>query len=444
MKQFIKAAAFFLLLAILFSEVQSVFLVNSDNYYLYQVMRAYEKEPEVMDAVYIGASNVFPFWHASLGWEEYGITVYPFATSAAPSVSLRYFAEEARKSHPDALFIFNLGEFKNEGVNVSAAHRAADYMPFSPTKVRLINAIAELNDFNELDKLEYYFPIIRFHSRWDDTSSSDYLYRTKELHKGNYVANTHLSKITDITDKFVESDQQTEISEKRLLVLDDLLDYCAREKLRVLFVTSPQALGTERMVGLRNAVCSYVEERGYDVLNLTTAMDELGLDLTTDFYNANHTNIHGSLKFTHWFGAYLQERYGLADKRGDPAYASWDEAAAEYEKTISPYTLDFEREHARRDNTLDKPELAALSDKGKALTLTWESVENAGGYVIYRKIGNGNWKLLAEVDSAASSYEDAKLKSGSKYTYTVVPIVREGEEIVYGRFYPAGISAKKK
>jgi hypothetical protein len=43
-----------------------------------------------------------------------------------------------------------------------------------------------------------------------------------------------------------------------------------------------------------------------------------------------HTNVNGSYKFTKVFSAYLAEQYGLTDHRGERAYASWDEKAAQY------------------------------------------------------------------------------------------------------------------
>ena len=40
------------------------------------------------------------------------------------------------------------------------------------------------------------------------------------------------------------------------------------------------------------------EERGFDTLNLKDQQAELGINTATDYYNAGHTNIHGSIKYT--------------------------------------------------------------------------------------------------------------------------------------------------
>ncbi len=60
---------------------------------------------------------------------------------------------------------------------------------------------------------------------------------------------------------------------------------------------------------------------------------------------------------------------------------------------------------------------AKKSGSLKKVTLSWTSSENATGYVIYRKKGNG---AMAEVGRTQQrSYVDAKVKAGSTYTYMV-------------------------
>ncbi|MBQ9644464.1 MAG: SGNH/GDSL hydrolase family protein, partial [Lachnospiraceae bacterium] len=60
--------------------------------------------------------------------------------------------------------------------------------------------------------------------------------------------------------------------------------------------------------------------------------DEMEIDGLTDYYdNRAHTNALGSEKVTAYLGQYLREHYDLPDRRGDAAYASWDEAYARWQ-----------------------------------------------------------------------------------------------------------------
>ena len=66
------------------------------------------------------------------------------------------------------------------------------------------------------------------------------------------------------------------------------------------------------------------------------------LDLTKDYIEQLHTNIHGSIKISDYICRYLAENYGFTDKRGDPNYASWDEAWDRYSQIIKPYLTEDE------------------------------------------------------------------------------------------------------
>jgi hypothetical protein len=57
----------------------------------------------------------------------------------------------------------------------------------------------------------------------------------------------------------------------------------------------------------------------------------MGFDFSTDMMDERgHLNAQGAEKLSQYLAAYLKANYGLPDRRGDPAYSSWDEAAAGY------------------------------------------------------------------------------------------------------------------
>ena len=69
---------------------------------------------------------------------------------------------------------------------------------------------------------------------------------------------------------------------------------------------------------------------------------------------------------------------------------------------------------------LKKPELYEVRTTKKSLILTWESVPDATGYLIYRHRGNAGYKKVGmEVGSGSCSYEDKNVESGNVYRYTV-------------------------
>jgi hypothetical protein len=59
-----------------------------------------------------------------------------------------------------------------------------------------------------------------------------------------------------------------------------------------------------------------------------------------------------------------------------------------------------------------------VAKKSKSAVLKWSAVKNVQGYRIYRKSGNGNWKMIAV--TAKTTYTDKNLGKGT-YSYRVQP-----------------------
>ena len=72
-----------------------------------------------------------------------------------------------------------------------------------------------------------------------------------------------------------------------------------------------------------------------------------------------------------------------------------------------------------------------------AVSISWESVENADGYVIYKQNGNDKWAAIE--DTTVLNYQDYDVKSETVYSYTVVPYRIISGEKVYGNYLYNGI-----
>ena len=69
---------------------------------------------------------------------------------------------------------------------------------------------------------------------------------------------------------------------------------------------------------------------------------------------------------------------------------------------------------------LADPVLKAPTSTKKGITLKWNKVTGAQGYVVYRKAGNGKLVKLATVKGVSKiSYTDKSAKKGTKYTYQI-------------------------
>ena len=75
--------------------------------------------------------------------------------------------------------------------------------------------------------------------------------------------------------------------------------------------------------------------------------------------------------------------------------------------------------------------------EASSVSVRWDSVGNADGYAVYKKLGDGAWSLMA--DTADTSCLDTDVKAEAGYSYTVVPYKTVEGEKMYGNFLYKGI-----
>lgn len=82
-----------------------------------------------------------------------------------------------------------------------------------------------------------------------------------------------------------------------------------------------------------------------------------------------------------------------------------------------------------------------LSRTENGVRIIWTKQRNADGYRIYRKQGNGSYRLLTEIaDPVRSSFVDRSVKSGVKYTYYVTTKVKEFYGAVFSKWTAAAVT----
>ncbi|MBE5921887.1 MAG: hypothetical protein E7269_03935 [Lachnospiraceae bacterium] len=87
--------------------------------------------------------------------------------------------------------------------------------------------------------------------------------------------------------------------------------------------------------------------------------------------------------------------------------------------------------------TMDKTALVSATNMPSGVRVTWESVNEAEGYYVYRKVSGGSYKCIGKVTSGNTvNYTDKTAVSGTTYIYTV----RAYNGSVLGGYVAAGKS----
>ncbi len=428
-----------------------LFKVNVNIFSTYQVMKGFYAEPKnSLDAVFIGASNVHNSWQPPLAWENHGIKVYSFSVDSMPVKAIPWMIREAKKRQPDALIIINTNRLYRTDVPETEVHRVTNYIPFSMNKLRMIHYLAAEAGFSGLDQLQFYFPIIKFHSGWSQLSHEDFTKENDGLKRG-FAHPRALTDIQNNANQYRTASDVKELTGEQKSILNDIFSCLSENNWDALFVSLPRIYSTiTDFPAQLNRIGEIIQERGYGYLDLfnvcdNKACDELGLQLDTDFLDNAHLNIHGTIKFTEYFADYLVEQYGFADKRGQPETESWDRASKLFTEIIAPYTLPFERLHAPRDYSLSAPDLLKAEVTGTTITLTWNPVSGADSYDIYFKYSaetGKNWQYLASVGPDEFQYTESMLETNTRYTFTVVPKAIKDNIEYFGNFSYEGIAGR--
>lgn len=331
-----KCAAFMLIFIVLFISAQGILVGDSDTRDSKRIAGFFDLPENSLDAVFLGSSATYTFWNAPVAWSEYGIAIYPLSNSAQPSFAAKYLIEDAKKLHPDALFIINVSHILRDYEQY--LDKLLINYPFSINKIKMANYLYNQAEFSFGKKLELMFPIFRYNARWTQLTLSDFQCKSDEYMGGSHY-NVFLNQSKDVSNYNPDFSTRTILEDFIIQGMNDIMDYCQQENVKALFIIMPQAVGEDRTEN-QNTIAEMIESRGLDFIDLRKHINEIGLDLKKDYYNERHTNLHGSIKVTDYLSQYFIENYGFKDKRGESEYSNWDTAAKKYLSLVKSYLFE--------------------------------------------------------------------------------------------------------
>ena len=84
---------------------------NDHEQFQHSLIQGFYSEPsQSLDGVYLGASHVYTFWQAPIGWHKSGLAIYPFSSASQPITSVPFLISEVRKTQPQALIVININQ----------------------------------------------------------------------------------------------------------------------------------------------------------------------------------------------------------------------------------------------------------------------------------------------------------------------------------------------
>lgn len=294
----------------------------------------YAEKDNTLDIVMIGSSPVFPYYAAPKLWGETGIAMYPLASNMQRPAAMKYLVEEAERSQSPELYIFEMRMYTTEDEylrsNMAYTRGVTDNMTYSVHRLKTVKALVPEDEVESM--LPYYLDLMKYHTNWKmlalPSEWGNMFYHKKSLYKGyTFRDDVGPQPMPDCS----EEKGVMPIPEEQEEYLRDLLDMLQTMEQEALFIVSPYGVSVEEQQ-MFNYMEEIVASYGYTFLNMNKYYEEIGIVFEEDYADyGSHTNAVGAEKCTDFLERYLLEHYSFADKRGDAAYASWDQSYLDWQ-----------------------------------------------------------------------------------------------------------------
>ena len=332
----VKTACFFLAVMMSCLLLQQYVLRNVDHNSL-RVEGFYQEKRDSLDAVFIGASDIYTSFMPGRAYEKYGFTSYLLASESITSEGVITAVKEVvRTQHPSLIIIeanaFLYGDSDNE-TNEAHVHKFFDNLPFSINKLNYINRKVPVDN-------KWEFPLIKYHGLWTELPDRVNMMQSNfnlDLRGYNYLkgfrttAKVFKSDTPSLNSQLPYETGELDLDPELQQNLFDLLDYSKENNLNVIFVRAPHYVtkDTYDRVKRSNKMESILEERGFEYYAFENYSELIGIDDSRDFYNEDHMNVYGAIKFTDFLAEGLANDDDL--KIGEQSEAQqemWKEVSA--------------------------------------------------------------------------------------------------------------------
>jgi len=292
------------------------------------MIEEYYESDEPHEVIFLGDCEVYENISTVTLYENYGISSYIRGSAQQLTWQSYYLLEDTLRYETPKVVVFNvLALIYDEPRSESYNRMTLDGMRWSGVKYEAVKASLTEDE----TVVSYMFPILRYHSRWNELTSTDfeYIFDRDRVTANGYYMRVDVRAEADFPDPTPLADYT--LPDKSMTYLTKLAELCKREGIELVLIKAP-TLYPYWYDEWDEQVQDFADEYDLDYINYIDFRDEMGLDMTTDTYDAGlHLNLYGAEKFADYIGQYLVSNYNLTDFRQNPEVDnSWQETIEFY------------------------------------------------------------------------------------------------------------------
>lgn len=282
----------------------------------------YERAEEI-DVLFYGSSIVHYGIYPMDLWNKYGITSYNMGNNSE-RLSMTYYTllNSLDYAEPEVVVV-DLGGLGWAGQvvdNTLKDHGYLDSVPLSINKIKTVNAL-----FEKERRLEFLFPSVVYHSRWEEITIDDLKVEKNYLYGAEELTNVHMLEKPG-KERYAESRYENfDFEAENLLKMKKL---CEERGIQFVLIFMPYEVngGDQKY---REMAQEFTEQNDivyYDLQELES------IDWAKDFADQSHMNFNGAKKITSYLGEVLQQKHGIDNYKTQREYLEWEEAYQNYVK----------------------------------------------------------------------------------------------------------------
>lgn len=290
----------------------------------------YDEKNKNHDVIFIGDCEVYENFSPITLWEEYGITSYIRGSAQQLIWHSYYLLEDTLKHEKPDVVVFSVLSMMYDTPQKEAYNRMSiDGLPLSMTKINSAKAAM----LPEEDLITYIFPLLRYHSRWNELSNEDFKYwfRKDQIAHNGYLMRVDVKPVESFPNPRKLADYR--FGDTSYEYLDKMVKLCKDNDIELVLLKAP-SLYPHWYEQWDAQMVDYAKKNDLLYINTLNNLEEIGLDFNTDTYDAGlHLNLSGAEKSSVFLGNILKTEFNLTDKRQDENLKTlWKEKADAYYK----------------------------------------------------------------------------------------------------------------
>ena len=304
------------------------------------LIREYYTSVKNHDVIFLGDCEVYANFSPITLWEEHGITSFIRGAPQQLVWQSYYLLRDTLRFETPSIVVFNVLAMQyNEPQSEPYNRLNLDGMQNSSARV---SAIAASRTEGE-DWASYFLPFFRYKERWRELSGEDFRYfcGNPRVSVNGFMVRSDVMPVDFIPDPIPRGNYT--FGDKAFDYLERMARLASDNGIELVLIKAP-ALYPHWYDEWDAQIEDFARENGLLYINFLDHVDDMGIDFSTDTFNAGlHLNVFGAQKAARFLGNVLVDSFGLPDRRSEPETAEvFDYLSLLYHRTIELQLAEIE------------------------------------------------------------------------------------------------------